>query len=133
MIKSNTKKCFLVLLPLLTLFFISGCGTTIKHLSPEEFITQAKQINGMNSATWTTYIGVTASRVYLEYGDAFGLNSKTRTIVYWTELAGLPHDLRQKLKEGGSPPCTPLQEDEKAKGKKYNLLQRNPWEQPVQR
>jgi hypothetical protein len=57
----------------------------------------------MNSASWTTYIGASATRAYLEYGDVFGSNSKSRTIVYWTELEGLPLDIRQKLKEGAQP------------------------------
>jgi hypothetical protein len=95
---------FAVMLTFSMGLFVSGCANTkIKHLSANDFLAQAKQIEAMNSASWTTYIGASATRAYLEYGDVFGSNSKSRTIVYWTELEGLPLDIRQKLKEGAQP------------------------------
>ncbi len=81
-----------------------GCaGTSVKHLSANEFIEQANQIEQMNSATWTTCIGSSETRVYLEYGDVLALGQRTRTIIYWTELDQLPKDISMKLKEGISP------------------------------
>lgn len=89
---------------LLIALLAGGCASTrIKHLPPKEFLAQAQQIEAMNSATWTTYIGASATRAYLEYGDVIGFVSKSRTIVYWTELEGLPAELRQKLKAGDRP------------------------------
>jgi hypothetical protein len=89
--------------------FLSGCaGTNIKHVSANEFLEMAKQIEQMNSATWTTYIGSSETRAYLEYGDMLAVGQNTRTIVYWTELDKLPKDIAAKLKEGISP-WTPWQ------------------------
>ncbi len=95
---------FAVMLTFSMGLFVSGCASIkIKHLSANDFLAQAKQIEAMNSASWTTYIGASATRAYLEYGDVFGSTAKSRTIVYWTELEGLPPDVRQKLKEGARP------------------------------
>jgi hypothetical protein len=99
-----------VVLLLLILFSASGCArTTIKHLPADQFMAQARQIEVMSSATWTTYLGASASRAYLEYGDVLGSGAPSRTIVYWTELDKLPPELRGQLQEG-HPPWVPWQQ-----------------------
>lgn len=95
---------FIALLVFSPLFLTFGCaGTTMKQVSANDFLARAKRIEAMNSASWTTYIGASATRVYLEYGDMLGSSSKPRTIVYWTELEALPPDIRRKLHEGVRP------------------------------
>jgi hypothetical protein len=97
----------------LSVIFLTGCAsTTINHVSADEFLIKAKQIEQMTSAIWTTYIGSSQTRAYLEYGDVLTFGKGTRTIVYWTELNELPKDIAEKLKEG-KPPWIPWQEQNK--------------------
>ncbi|WP_028581446.1 hypothetical protein [Desulfogranum japonicum] len=89
---------------LLSMIFLPGCGgTRIKHVPAPEFLEIAKQIEQMSSATWTTYIGSSKTRAYLEYGDALASSGTSRTIVYWTELEKLPQDVAKNLKAAKSP------------------------------
>ena len=82
---------------------LSGCATNrLKHLDGETFVKQAEQIEEIHSAHWTRYIGVSGTRAYLESGDMFGLLGRPRTIVYWTELDGLPPSLVERLRAGDS-------------------------------
>ena len=78
--------------------FISCSSTSISHLSTEEFITHVNDMDRMNSAYWTSYIGETDNRIYLEYGTMISSFSKTRTIVYWTEKDKIPKQIIEKLK-----------------------------------
>lgn len=91
------------------IFLLPGCsGTSIIHVSANEFLKKANQIEQMNSATWTTYIGSSETRAYLEYADVIAIGERTRTIVYWTEIDQLPKNIADKLKKGISP-WTPWQ------------------------
>jgi len=93
----------LIVSVLLSLLFLSGCGgTRIKHVSASEFLKIAKQIEQISSATWTTYIGSSQTRAYLEYGDVLASGGRSRTIVYWTELEKLPEDVTRELQAGRS-------------------------------
>lgn len=83
---------------------LTGCASTrIKQLSGTEFVDQADQIEQINSFHWTTYIGKTQQRAYLEYGHPAFLGSGTRTTIYWVPLSDLPEDLVQQLKAGNPP------------------------------
>ena len=78
------------LLSILAIILITGCSSTrIEHLDSLAFIKQVKEINQMNSAYKTTYIGDTASRIYLEYYTAISSTGNGKTIVYWTEKKNL--------------------------------------------
>lgn len=117
--KKSIAVFILLSLTLLAIFFTSGCvGTRIKYLPPEEFVAQSKRIG--TSIKWTTNIGVSETRAYLEHHE-LGVSSNSRTTVYWTELEALPYNFRNKLKEG-APPCPPLQEERKEKRSKFTLL-----------
>lgn len=93
------------------ILFLSGCASTrIKRLSGAEFIYQAEQMKQISSFHWTTYIGSSTQRAYLEFGrPSFLYNiigKGTRTTVYWTELSELPQDIAGQLK-AGNPPWKP--------------------------
>jgi hypothetical protein len=94
---------FLSAIPLAVCLILAGCGGThIKHLNAKEFIARgAPERRG--SADWTTYIGSTSSRVYLEYGTVVTLFSHLRTVVYWTELKNLPPDIAKRIRSGQNP------------------------------
>jgi hypothetical protein len=86
--------------------FLAGCACTrIKQLSGAEFQKQAGQCEQMNSFNWTSYIGVSQQRAYLEYGYPALVGSGMRTTVYWTPLADLPSNVVRQLRTG-SPPWT---------------------------
>ena len=86
---------------------LSGCACTrIKQLSGTDFVTQAKQIEQINSFHWTTYLGKSQQRAYLEYGYPAFVGSGTRTTIYWTPLSGLPENLVKQLK-ADTPPWKP--------------------------
>ena len=85
------KKIYLM--HIIVLFFIIGCSNTqIKHLNATSFINQAQEIEQMNSAYKTSYIGKTDSRIYLEYYTGVTSTGKGKTIIYWTELENLSDD-----------------------------------------
>jgi hypothetical protein len=89
---------------LISMIFLPGCGgMRIEHVSAPEFLEHAKQIEQMSSATWTTYIGSSQTRAYLECGDVLASGGQSRTIVYWTELEKLPEEVAKELKAGKSP------------------------------
>ena len=82
---------------------LSGCASTrIKQLSSEEFVNQAEQMKQISSFHWTTYIGSSTQRAYLEFGRPslmYNIIGKgTRTTVYWTDLSELPQDIAEQLK-----------------------------------
>jgi hypothetical protein len=86
---------------------LSGCATTrIEQLSGPDFVDQAKQMELMSSFNWTTYIGSSKQRAYLECGHPALVGSGTRTTVYWVPLSDLPEDVVQQLK-AGNPPWKP--------------------------
>ena len=88
--------------------FISGCASTrVKQLSGAEFVTRAQQMEQVSSFHWTTYIGRSTQRAYLEFGRPSLLyniiGKETRTTVYWAELSELPEDIAGQLKAGNAP------------------------------
>jgi len=90
---------------------LTGCASTrIKQLSGAEFMNRAEQMKEISSFHWTTYIGSSQQRAYLEFGrPALMYNiigKETRTTVYWTELSELPEDISEQLR-AGTPPWKP--------------------------
>lgn len=89
---------------------LAGCASTsIRYLDAEEFVENAKGIEQMDSVMFLTYVGASRGRAYLEYQDVLTLSGKPRTVVFWTELDGLPGGLAERLR-AGSPPWTPWHE-----------------------
>jgi hypothetical protein len=83
---------------------LSGCaGTNIKRLSGTEFLNQANRIEEASSFYWTTYIGISKKRAYLEYGYPAFIGDGMRTTILWAPLAELPEPIAQQLKAGSSP------------------------------
>ena len=99
---------------------ISGCASPrIKRLSSSRFLERAAQIEQLHSAHWTTYVGVSGQRAYLEFGHPAIAGSGTRTSVFWTPLSELPEDLVEKL-QAGDPPWTPRSPGTNMTGKAGN-------------
>lgn len=89
----------------------SGCaGTRIRQVPATDFVTRAEEIERVSSFNWTTYIGSTRGRAYLEYAHPSVVGKGTRTTVFWTPLSDLPDELAEKLK-AGTPPWKPWQSD----------------------
>ena len=85
-------------------------STRIKQLTGAEFLARAQQMELVSSFNWTTYIGSSRQRAYLEFGRPSLLyniiGKETRTTVYWAELSELPADIADQLK-AGNPPWKP--------------------------
>lgn len=83
---------------------LSGrAASRIRQLSGTDFVAQAKQMELVSSFNWTTYIGKSKQRAYLEYGHPAFVGSGTRTTVYWAPLSELPDDVVLELKAGNPP------------------------------
>lgn len=89
------------------ILIVSGCaGTHIEQLTAQEFVAHAKHIESRSSFDWTSYIGASPQRAYLEYAHPALIGSGTRTTVFWVPLDELPHDLAEQLR-AGNPPWVP--------------------------
>lgn len=89
---------------------VTGCANTgIKHVSPERFITEVETMEPVNSASGTFYIGTSPTRAYVERTGLYKLFRLHKAIVYWTELEGLPPEIRRQMKENQMP-WTPWEE-----------------------
>lgn len=83
---------------------LAGCaGTKIMQLSGQDFLKQAEQTNQISSFNWTSYIGCTDQRAYLEYGYPAMLGNGTRVTVYWTPISELPSNVVAQIKAGAPP------------------------------
>ena len=82
----------------------AGCASTrIKHLDAEAFLRNAEMAEQPNSALSVTYLGASRGRAYLEYQNLLTLSGKPKTVVFWTELGGLPKDIADQLRSGEAP------------------------------
>lgn len=89
---------------LLSVCLLCGCATVgIRHVKADEFIRQGRTLEGPNSACGTFYVGVSGRRAYVERDGLYRVFRCHKTIVYWTELDGLPTDLADQLKAGDLP------------------------------
>ena len=90
----------------LSVLFVAGCSS-LKHLEADVFLARAEQISETQSAKWTTYIGASGQRVYLEQGDLASsgavLGFGPKVMVYWTELDGLPQEVVLAIRSGQNP------------------------------
>ena len=83
---------------------LSGCASTkMRRVSGDDFMARAGQIEQINSAHWTTYIGSSGKRAYLEFGYPAYIGGGVRTVVFWTHLTELPADISHKLTVGAPP------------------------------
>ena len=86
----------------------TGCASTrIKRLSGAEFANQVKHIDQISSFHWTTYVGRSDQRAYLEHRRPSLLynivGKRTVTTVYWAEISELPPGMSEQLKKGPLP------------------------------
>jgi hypothetical protein len=82
---------------------LAGCASTsIERLSGPEFMEQAK-VGELSGFHWTSYVGSSPGRAYLEAGQPAFVGKGTRTTVYWTYLSELPADFATNLKADDQP------------------------------
>ena len=100
--------CTLTLFVVISLgFLLLACPMTrIKQVSGTEFLSQAKEMEVVSSFNWTTYIGCSQQRAYLESGHPPLIGKGSRTTVFWTPLSELPDDIAKQL-QAGTPPWKP--------------------------
>ena len=85
-------------------FYQTGCASTkARRLSGTQFVEQARRCNEISSFNWTTYVGNTHQRAYLEYGHPAFFGSGLKVTIYWTSLSELPDHLANQMKAGISP------------------------------
>ncbi len=97
-------KHFALSAALLPACLLCGCATVgIRHVKADEFVRQARTLEGPNSACDTFFVGTSGRRAYIEHDGLYRVFRCHKTIVYWTELDGLPTDLADKLKAGEQP------------------------------
>lgn len=82
----------------------AGCvGTRIEQLSGSEFLKQAEQTNQVSSFNWTSYIGSSDQRAYLEYGYPAFIGKGMRMTIYWTPISELPRNIVTQINDGIPP------------------------------
>ena len=98
------RRSFLACVAFLLAVVCSSCqgGLGLRHVSGEEFLEQAAEIERVHSAYFFEYVGVSRSRVYLECTHVHP-SSNGRTVLYWTWLSELPPDLAEELRAGVVP------------------------------
>lgn len=80
--------------------FVGCAGTRVKQLSGPDFLKQAKQTDLVGSFVWTSYIGSTHLRAYLEYGHPALIGNGMRVTIYWVPLSELPSNLVERIRDG---------------------------------
>ena len=95
----NSRSINLLGVLVLIMAIITGCaGTRIQKLSGPEFLEEAKHTDEMNSFFWTSYIGNSYQRAYLEYGHAALIGKGAIVTVYWTPISELPSNIVEQIK-----------------------------------
>ena len=90
---------------------LSGCSSIrMERVSGSDFMSRAERIDTISSAGWTTYLGCSHERAYIEFEHPAFIGTGTTVIVYWTPLSELPEDVARKL-EAGEPPWKPWQSE----------------------
>ena len=85
---------------------VASCASTrIKQLSGEEFLKEAQRTDQMNSFLYTSYIGSSPQRAYLESGYPAFIGRGMRATVYWVAVSDLPSNIVSQIKSG-IPPWT---------------------------
>jgi hypothetical protein len=106
--KNNPANSLIILCILIAVTFSTGCATTsLQHLSADEFLEYAKEIEVISSGSWIEYVGISNDRAYLEFNTLFvWFGGDKKTTVYWTELNELPPSVAKQLNDG-TPPWAP--------------------------
>ena len=106
-LNSNMRKMTIIgmFLGLATgLSLMLGCASTwIKEVSADEFLKHAQQTDLLGSFAWTSYIGNTHDRAYLEYGHPAFIGSGMQVTVFCTPLSELPSNVVTQIKNGVRP------------------------------
>jgi hypothetical protein len=88
----------------ITTSLLLGCASTrVKKLSGQHFLQKAAQTDILGSYVWTSYIGNTHDKAYLEYGHPALIGSGMKVTVYWTPLSELPSNIVARIKNGAQP------------------------------
>jgi hypothetical protein len=83
---------------------VAGCASTsVKRLSGDEFLKHAEQTDLLGSFAWTSYIGNTHDRAYLEYGHPAFIGNGMQVTVFWTPMSELPSNIVVRIKNGERP------------------------------
>ena len=83
---------------------IFGCASTrIKEVSGGDFLKHAQQTDVRGSFAWTSYIGSTHDRAYLEYGHPAFIGNGMQVTVFCTPLSELPSNIVTQIKSGVRP------------------------------
>jgi hypothetical protein len=81
-----------------------GCASTrIKEVSGSEFLTHAQQADLLGSFAWTSYVGSTHDRAYLECGHPAFIGSGMQVTVFWTPFSELPSNVVTQIRNGVRP------------------------------
>jgi hypothetical protein len=100
--KTLTFGAILVLTAALTLTL--GCASTrVKRLSGSEFLKRAQQTDVLGSFAWTSYIGSTHERAYLEYEHPAFIGSGLQVTVLWTPVPELTSNIVAQINSGSRP------------------------------
>jgi hypothetical protein len=57
----------------------------------------------MNSASWTSFLGVKDGNVYLETGNLITISGNPKVETYWTKFKDLPLDIREMITRNQEP------------------------------
>ena len=66
------------------------------------------RVEMINSFHWTSYVGSSGSRAYLEYGHPAWIGKGVRSTVYWIPVEELPADVARQIRAGEAPWTGPL-------------------------
>jgi len=83
----------LIFLPILGLI---GCNE-IEYLDAAAFVVKAEGMNEINSASWTSFLGVKDGKAYLETGSLIPLSGNPKVETFWTEFEDLPFAIREMI------------------------------------
>lgn len=98
----NVSNHFFCVFSLLCGVLLTSCAS-FNRVSGDAFMKQASQINRLNSAHHTTYVGASKYNAYLEVWRAGVLDKKGSTSLIWTPIEELPADVAEKINAGQNP------------------------------
>ena len=83
---------------------VLGCASTkVQHVSGANFLKHAEGTAQYGSFAWTSYIGSTHDRAYLEFGHPAFIGSGNQVTVFWTLLSELPSNIVGQINAGARP------------------------------
>jgi hypothetical protein len=88
----------------LVTLLLSGCASVgTKHLTANAFLDKGREIETSEEKPFTVYIGAGHRLAYIESWGRFRGVLSPKTMIYWTEIDGLPEDVAARLKAGDCP------------------------------